>query len=399
MRDAAQRLDTVLLSKLKNNNAGYSSKAFCGGGKERTLITRNDKIVVPKTLQKRVITWYHDTLCHPGVNRTEETIKQHLWWPNMRDEITDYVSRCPTCQKNKKQKKKYGQLPEKVAESEPWEVLCVDLIGPYTIKRKGRKSLTVKCATMIDPATGWFEIAQYDDKKSITIANIVEQQWLTRYPLPTQVIFDRGSEFIGHDFKDMVTNDYGIKKKPITVRNPQANAMLERVHQTLGNILRTFELQENYLDEKDPWSGILSATAFAIRSTYHTTNQATPGQLVFGRDMILNIKHVANWKAIKDRKTKMIQKNNKKENSKRIPRLYRVGEEVLLERNQPNKLEQPYEGPYKIEQVNTNGTVSLKMGAVTDTVNIRRIVPYRPLTATRGGECNMPFTRKRKRQP
>ena len=104
--DAAQRLDTVLLSKLKNNNAGYSSKAFCGGGKERTLITRNDKIVVPKTLQKRVITWYHDTLCHPGVNRTEETIKQHLWWPNMRDEITNYVSHCPTCQKNKKQKKK-----------------------------------------------------------------------------------------------------------------------------------------------------------------------------------------------------------------------------------------------------------------------------------------------------
>ena len=119
---------------------------------------------------------------------------------------------------------------------------------------------------------------------------------------------------------------------------------------------------------------------------------------MFGRDMILNIKHVANWKAIKDRKTKMIQKNNKKENSKRIPHLYRVGEEVLLERNQPNKLEQPYEGPYKIEQVNTNGTVSLKMGAVTDTVNIRRIVPYRPLTATCGGKCNMPFTRKGKRQ-
>jgi tRNA A37 N6-isopentenylltransferase MiaA len=32
---------------------------------------------------------------------------------------------------------------------------------------------------MIDPATGWFEIKQYDDKKSITVANIVEQEWLT----------------------------------------------------------------------------------------------------------------------------------------------------------------------------------------------------------------------------
>jgi hypothetical protein len=67
----------------------------------------------------------------------------------------------------------------------------VDLIGPYTIKQRSHKPLMVKCVTMIDPTTGWFEIAQYDDKKSITIANIVEQQWLTRYPLPTQVIFDR----------------------------------------------------------------------------------------------------------------------------------------------------------------------------------------------------------------
>ena len=97
-------------------------------------------------------------------------------------------------------------------------------------------------------------------------------------------------------------------------------------------------------------------------------------------------------------KTKIIQKNNKRENSKRLPHAYEVGDKVLLERNQPHKLERPYERPYKIQQVNTNGTVRLKMGAVTDTVNIRRIVPYRPPNTNHGGECNMPFNRKRKRQ-
>ena len=38
---------------------------------------------------------------------------------------------------------------------------------------------------MIDPATGWFEIVPYSDKKSITIANLVEQTWLSRYPWAT----------------------------------------------------------------------------------------------------------------------------------------------------------------------------------------------------------------------
>jgi transposase InsO family protein len=167
----------------------------------------------------------------------------------------------------------------------PWDKMCIDLIGPYTINRRGKlKPLICKCVTMIDPATGWFEIHEYQDKRSVTVANIAEQEWFSRYPWPTQVTYDRGSEFIGHDFQDMLKNDYGIKRKPITVRNPQANAIVERIHQVIGNIIRTFELQDNYLDEEDPWKGILSAAAFAVRSTYHTTLQKTPGQLVFGRD-------------------------------------------------------------------------------------------------------------------
>jgi len=124
-----------------------------------------------------------------------------------------------------------------------------------------------------------------------------------------------------------------------------------------------------------------------------------PGQLVFGRDMIFNIKHVANWQAIKQRKQQLIHKNNERENSKRAPYEYRVGDKVLLERKDPNKYERPYEGPYEIKQVFNNGTVRLKRGAVTDTVNIRRLQPYKTPDANHGGECNMraPGAAKRRR--
>ena len=72
---------------------------------------------------------------------------------------------------------------------------------------------------MIDPATGWFEIKQVDNKESHTVSEAVEQTWLTRYPWPTNIILDRGTEFMGK-FKRMVKEDYGIKKRPITARNP-----------------------------------------------------------------------------------------------------------------------------------------------------------------------------------
>ena len=229
---------------------------------------------------------------------------------------------------------------------------------------------------MIDPATGWFEIAEYNDKYAITIANLFEQQWLSRYPRPSLVTYDRGSEFIGSDFRNTCKNEYGIKCKPITTQNPQANAIIERVHQVIANMIRTFEIENLYLDKRDPWSGILAATAYAVRSTYHTTLQATPGQLVFGRDMIFNTKHVANWKLIKERKQKMIDYNNARENKKRIAHTYHVNDKVLLKNHRASKYESSYLGPYAITKVNDNGTVQLQMEHVLDTVNIRRLKPY-----------------------
>ena len=78
----------------------------------------------------------------------------------------------------------------------------------------------------------------------------------------------------------------------------------------IGNIIRTFDLENNYLDEKDPFKGVLAATTFAERSMYHTTLKKMPGQLVFGRDMIFHIQHVANWELIRHIKQKCIDKNN-----------------------------------------------------------------------------------------
>ena len=59
-----------------------------------------------------------------------------------------------------------------------------------------------------------------------------------------------------------------------------------------------YELEKYFLDEDNPWAGILSAAAFAICSTYHTTLKASSGQLVFVQDIIFNIKYIADWEAI-----------------------------------------------------------------------------------------------------
>jgi transposase InsO family protein len=101
--------------------------------------------------------------------------------------------------------------------------------------------------------------------------------------------------------------DYGIKSKIITTRNPQANAIVERIHQTIRNMISTFDLYDNNgTNDDDPWSGILAVVMAAVRSTYSTTTQATPMQLVFGRDAIINTKFLADWNLIRQRKHNII---------------------------------------------------------------------------------------------
>ena len=63
---------------------------------------------------------------------------------------------------------------------------------------------------MIDPATGWVEIRAVPSARADLVANQVELAWLTRYPLPSKVIVDRGREFF-KEFKTMMSKDYDIK--------------------------------------------------------------------------------------------------------------------------------------------------------------------------------------------
>ena len=89
-----------------------------------------------------------------------------------------------TCQTTKRtHNSKYGQLPAKEAEAEPWDKLCVDLIGPYKFKQPNSKNdVDLWCAAMIDPATGWIEIAEIPDKRADTVADVIERTWLNPYP-------------------------------------------------------------------------------------------------------------------------------------------------------------------------------------------------------------------------
>ena len=368
------------VQRLLQTNDKFQKETYRHSDTEYELVTRDKKVVVPTNLQDRILKWYHEHLMHTGETRLEFTIGQHFYWKGLRESCIRSCRACQVCLKQKKKTNQYGLLPAKIAEVIPWHTLCIDLLGPYDFGEKSNKT-TLHMLTMIDPATGWFEVEQIESKRADFIVNYLEFAWLTRYPWPTEIVFDRGSEFKA-EVERHIHHDYGIKKKLITTRNPQANAMVERIHQVVGQLIDMQEIKgKKDLPKPFGWRGILSAIRQAVRSTVHTTTRATPTQLVFGCDAILNVSFEADWQYIKERKQTLIQQNNRRENKNRIPHQYAVGDRVMIKEARSRKHgSDRYSGPHTVTAVYDNGTVQLSKvanngGAVYQTWNIRNIHP------------------------
>jgi transposase InsO family protein len=65
----------------------------------------------------------------------------------------------------------------------------------------------------------------------------LENAWLSWYPRPARIVFDQGTEFTGWAFQNLIIQ-HGIHPMPSSIKNPQSNAICERMHQSISNSLR-----------------------------------------------------------------------------------------------------------------------------------------------------------------
>jgi hypothetical protein len=145
----------------------------------------------------------------------------------------------------------------------------------------------------------------------------------------------------------------------------QANAELECAYQTIANQIRTIDLLSLDLTTlSDVQDNIVAPVRRALNSTYHTSLDATPGQLAYGRDMIMPTRYLANWHTIRQRRQAVTDKNNAVENRNRIVHRYSVGDRVLLLHDRiQGKLAKPTLVPFEVTNVtnqHVNGTITIR---------------------------------------
>ncbi|GJR95767.1 putative reverse transcriptase domain-containing protein, partial [Tanacetum coccineum] len=66
---------------------------------------------------------------HPGSDKMYQDLKKLYWWPNMKAEITTYVSKCLTCDKAKVEyQKPSGLLVQLEIPQWKWENITMDFM-------------------------------------------------------------------------------------------------------------------------------------------------------------------------------------------------------------------------------------------------------------------------------
>ena len=277
----------------------------------------------------------------------------------------------------------YGESAPRDASVMPWQEVHCDSIGTWEIELRARK-LKFHAMTMIDPCTNLVEIKRTLSTTSKEAAAAVENNWLARYPRPLRIVTDQGPEF-KDDFTEMCEKN-GVEHSTSTSRNPRGNSIIERIHQTISQVLRTV------VEAKNPKS--IHEGELVIEETLATAMHAcrcvcssslswhSPGALAFGRDMFLDIPLVTDIIAIQKNWQLLVDRQLLHENAKRIHHDYAV-DDLVWKMNHiglSDKLKPTVEGPFRISRVHTNGTVTIQLSPnVTERINIRRIRPKNKL--------------------
>ena len=144
-------------------------------------------------------------------------------------------------------------------------------------------SFEIHLLSMVDACTAWSKFCRIQTASSLATSSGFDRNWLCRYPRPQKVVHDNGNEFMGCEFQELL-DSYGIEAKPMTVKNPSVNAIVERIHGTLGEQLRATVFGADWSDDVDT---LIQACAYALRATSPARGTYSPAQLGFGHDLML----------------------------------------------------------------------------------------------------------------
>jgi transposase InsO family protein len=236
--------------------------------------------IIPESLVPEVISAFHDSLVagHGGVERTMTKVSRSAYFKQMKSRIVDYVKTCPVCQRVKPDNRKPPGLMQSSPIGSPWEILYMDMMGPYVKSHPGAYTFVL---VVIDDFTKWVEIFPLRDATAARIGKVLEESLFCRFGMPKTLVSDNGTNFTSNIMK-YLCNQWNIEQRFTSPYHPQSN-LTERANRTIKTMIRA------YLDglPHSKWAQNLSFISLAINNSKQESTGFSPANLMLNRDFNL----------------------------------------------------------------------------------------------------------------
>ena len=228
------------------------------------IILKDKRIVVPENLHQQTLAIAHER--HQGIVKTKALLREKVWWPGIDIQVESLIKCCRTWQVTSQPTVKCEPLKMSEIPRSPWEVISLDLQGPYPT---GDYLLVV-----IDYRSRYPIVRSLRTIESDVIAKELEDIF-AMFGLPKMAATDNGANLISREFNNVV-DEYGVCHHVVTSYWPSANGEVERVNRVLCIANQTAHVEGRLcLKELDKF-------LLSYRTTPHCVTGYPPATVMFG---------------------------------------------------------------------------------------------------------------------
>lgn len=212
---------------------------------------------------------------HPGSTKMYQDLRRNFWWPNMKREIAEYVSKCLTCQKVKAEHQRPSGLLQPLEIPEwKWEHITMDFVVGLPTTRKGYNAIWV----IVDRLTKSAHFLPIGIRYNLDqLAKLYVKEIISRHGVPVSIVSDRDPRFTSNFWRSL-QEQMGTQLRLSTAYHPQTDGQSERTIQTLEDMLRSC-----VMDFKGSWDEFLPLVEFSYNNSFHASIGMPPYEALYGR--------------------------------------------------------------------------------------------------------------------
>lgn len=344
-------------------------------GKLYKHVDNKNVLFIPFSRRADLVQEYHVSYGHSAGATIYEIMKDRFWWPNMRNDIYNWIQVCFACQISTKKPTIQEALQPRLP-TQPFSRWSIDFIGRLPKTLQGNRWLLVA----VDNFTKWPVARAMDEATAANVAKFIYEEIVMPFGCPQEIISDRGANFTAQILEEYLTK-LNIHHRLTSAYHPRSNGAVERLNQDFNNILTKY--CENHTNR---WDEFINQALFTCRIRKHKSTGYSAYELVYGikpslpGDSIVpsfimpdeeSVIHERKIDLLKLHDTRMKVKNTLTENARKMKEYFdsthdlpnetrfKEGDIVLIANGDTGKFRSKWNGPMTIQRAFPLGTYQL----------------------------------------